>query len=200
MARLAPSPWTEERQLIASTLRRSDNEAASTLFWRMATSKRTPETATARIEAVLADAGVDIEVPTQFGTAIWTISDGVRFFAALAGGRLLPNRDTGFVLRQMRHVAPTQRWGSSGARSGNAPIALKGGWGPDPDQSARWLVEQFAILEGAKPRVIGVMARSRIAARSIKDDSAFLAGAQLLEDNAKAALELAPARSLQGDC
>lgn len=78
---------------------------------------------------------------TPFGQTGWSAGDSVRFFAALARGRLLAAGDTGYVLDLMARVIPEQRWGLGGL---DVPIVFKGGWGPDAD--GRCLVRQSGVM------------------------------------------------------
>ncbi|HWD85290.1 MAG TPA: hypothetical protein VG321_06040 [Solirubrobacteraceae bacterium] len=78
---------------------------------------------------------------TPFGQVGWRAADSVRFFAALAGGRLLSAADTRYVLDLMAQVIPEQRWGLGRLRE---PVAFKGGWGPEADGTC--LVRQSGVV------------------------------------------------------
>ncbi|MGH2805424.1 MAG: hypothetical protein ACRDL4_20665, partial [Thermoleophilaceae bacterium] len=177
-----------ERGWIRRALTRSDNEAASRLFWRMAGGRSHAQRGRTRLAAMLRRGGDrHSRVRVQFGTTVWRLADAVRVYRRLALGCLVGRRDTAYLLRLMRRVRSSERWGVPEAVPRSTPVAFKGGWGPNA--KGRWLVEQIAIVGSAPDaRIIGVMARSRRRARSLADPRAFEAGARLVERHARRAL------------
>jgi len=170
-----------ERAWLRRALTRSDNKAASRLFWRLAGGHAHPERGRARLAAMLHRAGDrTTRVRVQFGTTVWRLEDAVRVYRQLAAGCLLGQRDTRYLLQMMRQVQRSERWGVPQVAPRSSAIAFKGGWGPDSRN--RWLVEQIAILgRESHAKVIAVMARSAHRARSLEDPSAFEAGIRLVE-------------------
>jgi hypothetical protein len=106
----------------------SDNDAARRLWDSL-------DDAAGEVEAVLRRAGDDqttLEVDpdprgySSFGRTVWALPAALTFYAALARGELLPERDTERVLGAMGRIVPEQRWGL-----GRVPgVRFKGGWGP----------------------------------------------------------------------
>ena len=178
-----------ERAWLRRALTRSDNDAASKLFWRMAGGHAHPEQGRAELQATLDRAGVGpIRVRVQFGTTVWRIEDAVRFYQRLAAGCLLSERDTSSVVEMMSLVEDSERWGVPEVVRPPTTVAFKGGWGPDSDY--RWLVEQVAIVgRGDDANVIGVMAQAARRARSLTDSSAFEAGTRLVQRHAARAIQ-----------
>ncbi len=168
----------------------SDNAAAERLFDGIAAALGGPEAASRAVEDVLREAG-DVRthvvtVPTRppfsaYGQTSWTLVAGARFYAALArrcvGSAGLDAR----VLGWMAQVVPEQRWGlPDAARPRGWRVALKGGWGPDPD--GRYLVRQFGVVSGPGGRgvAVGLMARAA--------DGGFAGGTAVLGALARASL------------
>lgn len=100
---------------------------------------------------------------TPFGQTGWSAADSARFFAALAGERLLNAPDTRYVLELMERIIPEQRWGLGGV---GLPVAFKGGWGPEADGTC--LVRQSGVLLGG---ATGGTAVSIVATPPPGDDS-----------------------------
>lgn len=184
-----------ERAWLRRALTRSDNKAASRLFWRLAGGRAHPERGRARLAATLERAGDrTTRVRVQFGTTVWRLEDAVRVYRRLAAGCLLGQRDTRYLLQLMRQVQPSERWGVPQAVHPSSAVAFKGGWGPDSNR--RWLVEQIAIFgRGLDAKVIAVMARSAHRARSLEDPSAYESGIRLIERHAARAIRSPPART-----
>lgn len=78
---------------------------------------------------------------TPFGQTGWSAAESVRFFAALAEGRLLTGPATRYVFELMSRIIAEQRWGLGTL---DLPAAFKGGWGPEPDGTC--LVRQSGVL------------------------------------------------------
>lgn len=96
---------------------------------------------------------------TTWGQSVWSAAGEVQVYRALADGCLLGPHDTAYVLRLMRGVIPSQRWGAGAAGfSPVLPLAFKAGWGPDA--GGGYLVRQTAIV-GSDNRgyVVSMIAR-----------------------------------------
>jgi hypothetical protein len=108
---------------------------------------------------------------TPFGQTGWSAADSARFFAALAGERLLSAADTRYVLDLMARIVPEQRWGLGGLVG---PVAFKGGWGPEAGGTC--LVRQSGVIfrEGS-----GATAASIVAVPPPGEDS-FDAGVRIV--------------------
>ncbi len=143
-----------ERAQAEAALTASDNEAALALFDRLGELEGGTDAASAAIEAVLRRSGdSETEVNTEpspegystFGQTIWSASNSALFFRALAGGCLLDEADTEFVLSLLEDVVADQRWGLGEAEvPGGARVAFKGGWGPEP--GGGYLVRQSGVV------------------------------------------------------
>jgi hypothetical protein len=55
---------------------------------------------------------------------------------------VLSNSQTAYVIHLMEHIVPSESWGL-GSAGFSAPIAFKGGWGPESDA---YLVRQSGIV------------------------------------------------------
>jgi hypothetical protein len=143
-------------EAIEAAITRSDNDAALLLWDGL-------EDATAEVEAVLRRAG-DSETTLErdpdprgyssFGRTVWSLPAALTFYAALARGELLPQKDSERVLGAMGRIVPEQRWGL-GAITG---IRFKGGWGPSEAPEGGYEVIQVGI---AGPTVIAIAARAQ---------------------------------------
>lgn len=153
MAALDAHPGGATDTAVARAVRNSDNDAAQSLWdaWS------DPVRAATAVRSVLRSAGdTRTEVPSRrrrdgfsvFGQTEWSLAAQAEFGARLA---CLPHGRE--VVAQMRRVAPGQQWGFAdpGIAGGLREVAVKGGWGPDPDGS--YLVRQLAIVtpEGGAP-------------------------------------------------
>jgi hypothetical protein len=142
------------RQDAELALEQSDNAAAEALFSELESSHGGLVGASAAVTRTLARAG-DRQVAvnttrnadgfTTWGQTEWPAAGEVTFYRALARGCLLSGPDTAWVLGLMAGVTASQRWGA-GATGFGAPVAFKGGWGPDGDLSGGYLVRQTAIV------------------------------------------------------
>ncbi|MBB2989641.1 hypothetical protein FHR72_001104 [Mycolicibacterium iranicum] len=124
---------------MAAAITRSDNAAAEEVW----TSLGVPETAAAKVEAVLREAGVSTVVQserirpgyTAFGQTIWSLQDQATFVANAAC-----DPRSASVLNLMGQIEPGQSWGL-----GRIPGSkFKGGWGPS--ESGAYLVRQFGLV------------------------------------------------------
>lgn len=144
----------------------SDNAAAASLFSELERRLGGLAGASAAVQLTLRRAG-DAETAintapnasgfTTWGQSEWSATGAAIFYRALAQGRLLSPADTRFVLSLMSGVVPDQRWGA-GSAGFEAPVALKGGWGPESDGGH--LVRQTAIVGGGgRGHVMSMLAR-----------------------------------------
>ncbi len=142
---------------VVQSIVESDNEAADSLFEEIVEAEGGVAPASRYVQQVLEDAGdprtvVNTTPPpagfSTFGQTRWGLAQGARFYSALARGCLAPASASEKILRLMGEIDPSQRWGIGQARfRGVDRVLFKGGWGPDP--SGRYLVRQFAIVEGS---------------------------------------------------
>ena len=139
IAALRLSRSAQTRKDVTDAIRDSDNPAAARLWTRLGGG----EQASARMEAVLRDAGdTETQVPpgrsrppfSSFGQMAWRTPDAALFAANLS---CIP--DAGPVLAHMRRVTDTQQWGFWNVDG----AAVKGGWGPIDDE---YLVRQIAVV------------------------------------------------------
>jgi hypothetical protein len=183
----------QERRLAEDAIERSSNLAARRLFAIMAIDlgldgarhelQRIMEAAgdTETTVAATVDPATGV---TSLGTTEWGLVEALRFFRHLARGRLLSPSDTAYVLDLMRRVSPPDRWGIADAVPPTAPLAFKGGWGPEPD--LRWLVRQVAVVgEGDSASVLAVMVKPDLRAPTRADLRSFEAGKRLLRATAE---------------
>ena len=143
----------EARVAATRAIEQSDNAAADALFGQLEGIHGGLVAASAAVQQTLRDAGdatTDINTApnsqgfTTWGQSIWSTSAEVLFYRALAQGCLLAPNDTAYVLRLMRNVIGSQRWGAGAAGyPSTVPVAFKGGWGPE---SGGYLVRQTAIV------------------------------------------------------
>jgi hypothetical protein len=149
-------PPAELNERVAHAIAESDNEAANSLFEEIVDAEGGVAPASRYVQQVLEQAGdtqtVVNTVPppggfSTFGQTRWALAQGVRFYSALARGCLVPASASRMILRLMGEIAPSQSWGFGQAPfRGVSRVLFKGGWGPD--SSGRYLVRQFAIIEG----------------------------------------------------
>jgi hypothetical protein len=90
---------------------------------------------------------------TTFGQTEWAPGEAVKFFRALALGRLLPAAQTSYVLHLMEHIIPSESWGL-GSAGFTVPVAFKGGWGPEP--SGSYLVRQSGVIDSGSSHGLAV--------------------------------------------
>lgn len=114
---------------------------------------------------------------TTFGQTEWTPGDADRFFRALADGCLLPRSQTTYVLGLMQHIIPSESWGL-GAADFRAPVAFKGGWGPE---RSGYLVRQSGIIDPGSNRGVAVS----IIARPPAGEDSFGVGTQIVTETAQ---------------
>ncbi len=102
---------------------------------------------------------------TTFGQTEWPPGEAVRFFRALALGRLLPAAPTSYILRLMENIIPSESWGL-GSGGFTVPVAFKGGWGPLP--SGSYQVRQSGIIDPNSPGgvVVSIVAYPPVGADS----------------------------------
>jgi hypothetical protein len=153
--------------LAKRALTASDNAAAEELFADIVAAEGTVAQASDYVEQVLRQAGDRATVVNDvrsrpefsiFGQTRWSLTDGARFFRALANRCVEPFGAGEKVVGLLGRVISSQRWGAGHADFDDATTELKGGWGPGVD--GRYLVRQFAIVRTASGAgfVLGTMA------------------------------------------
>jgi len=188
---------TLDRNEIEQTIRDSDNRAARQLYDHMAM-RFGLSGADRRIEEVFDSAGeTGITIPKTglhaFGTTTWRLSDAVDLFRALNDRELASRADTRYVLRLMSRISDRDSWGLKLAYGPHAPVAFKGGWGPN---GAQWDLEQVGIVgHGDSGYVIAIMFHTN-GNSPIRD--AFLAGRSMFNAVASIIAEQIPATSSNG--
>ncbi len=143
-------------QLARSAIEQSDNAAVNTVFSALEQDDGGLAGASQQLQQTLELAGdTTTQVNTApnsqgfstFGQTEWSPSASLTFYRSLARGCLLSPSHTSYLLGLMRNVEPQQRWGA-GAAGFPVAVAIKGGWGPEPDGS--YLVRQTAVIGSAK--------------------------------------------------
>ncbi len=185
--RLAEKTVTDIDERVAAAITDSNNDAANSLFDEMVEAKGGVSQASAYVQQGLEEAGdrrtvVNTVAPADgfstYGQTLWTLSDGLRFYSALARGCLGPADASATILRLMGEITPSQSWGMGQARFRAARrVLFKGGWGPDP--AGHYLVRQFGIVEGTN----GSLA---VALMGMPADGRFDSGIQVLDQLADA--------------
>ncbi len=113
---------------------------------------------------------------TTFGQTEWAPGDAVKFFRALALGCLLPRDQTDYILNLMEHIESSESWGL-GSASFAAPVAFKGGWGPE---GGAYLVRQSGVIDPGSSRGVAVS----IVAHPPGGGDSFGTGTQMLTSTA----------------
>ncbi|MGI8557005.1 MAG: hypothetical protein ACR2ND_01640 [Solirubrobacteraceae bacterium] len=169
---LSPQEQTDARRALTE----SDNAAIEALFSTLSQLTGGLVPASAAVQHTFRRAGDKTAIVntapndqgfTTYGQSDWSLRDEIIFYRALARGCLLAPGGTNYVLRLMRDVTPSQRWGAGSAGYPTSiPLAFKGGWGPD--NSGNYQIRQTAIV-GSGDRGYGVhdarSARGRIVRR-----------------------------------
>lgn len=188
--RLAESRHESTGDLVArvtAAITESDNAAVQSLFNDIAARLGGVVPASAYVQEGLRAAGdTDTVVNTvqpaggfsTFGQTQWSLTDGLRFFRALADGCLAPQDGVQEILTLMGEITPSQRWGLGQARFAGASVQFKGGWGPDP--SGRYVVRQFGVVRatGGHGFVVGMIDKPA--------DGTFASGISVLDQLADA--------------
>ena len=184
--------------LAQAAITESDNAAAAALFDQIAAANGGVVGGSRYVQRELAAAGdthtvvntLKSDPPwSTYGQTMWSLVGGTLFYRELALRCVPPRAETNVVLGLMREITSSQRWGAGAAAwDAGTTVAFKGGWGPDT--SGRYLVRQFAIIQGAGGRgfVVGLLAKA--------GDGTFASGTQVLSQLAAAVARAAhPARS-----
>lgn len=155
-----------EQSEATQAIEASDNAAILALFSDLEQARGGVNGASDAVQSVLRASGDTSTVvatapappgaATTFGQTEWAPSDSLRFFSSLLRGCLLPHAQTEYVLGLMRNVITADRWGL-GSAGFQGPVALKGGWGPEPDGS--YLVRQDGVVgDGSSAVVVAMVA------------------------------------------
>ncbi len=179
---------SQQRSLISSALRASDNDAAMQLWDELVSRYGGSSGAARAVTQILRAAGdttttvssVGRGAFSPYGQTEWSLKAQARFMASLAASCVPGSR---YLLDQMSQVVSDQRWGLGTAGS----RAFKGGWGPGTD--GRYLVRQMGTLPVGKSTAVVTIA-------ALPSDGQFATGQQMLDRIAQWAargLALAPA-------
>jgi hypothetical protein len=181
-------------------LTQSDNQAALGLFGSLERSHGGLVGASSAVQQTLRLAGDNETVVntapnsggfTTFGQTLWSAQAATRFYRALARGCLLSPTASQYVLGLMSEVVSDQRWGFGAVSLGSAPVAFKGGWGPE--NGGPYLVRQSAIVgSGSRAYVASILAEA--GSGSFSAGTVMVTGAaQWLAQRMNAHLTTAPA-------
>ena len=164
---------SDQRSLISSALRVSDNSAAMQLWNELVSRYGSASGAAHAVTQVLTAAGdtgtsvssVGRASFSPYGQTDWSLAGQVHFMAALAGG-CVPG--SSYLLNEMSQVVADQRWGLGTVGSN----VFKGGWGPGTD--GKYLVRQMGTL----PTKGG---SSVVAMAALPNDGQFSTGQEMLD-------------------
>lgn len=146
--------WTRSAQL-TRMIRYSDNDATQALWSANGGASGVLGYVRSRVPGLAMR--VDAGHPGAWGYTYVSSRDLALLGAALMRGTLLATPDSERLLREMRNVTPSQRWGIAQAFPGRT-VALKNGWYPDSEQRS-WRVNCLGILTPpgrSKPVVLAV--------------------------------------------
>jgi hypothetical protein len=128
-----------ERELLASMIQRSDNDAATAVRDVVGDDG---------LREVARRAGMlDFAAARSWGSSRITAADQARFFYQLDA--LVPELHRPFARQLLATIIPTQRWGIPAATPPGWTVFFKGGWRP----TNGWVVNQAAFLEGPPGRL-----------------------------------------------
>jgi hypothetical protein len=155
----------EQSALARAAITESDNDAILALFSDLETDQGGLLGASAYATSLLRQVGDNRTIvatappppgyATTFGQTLWTPTEEVRFFRALALGCVLPPADTDYVLGLMREIEPSESFGLGSV--GFSQVAYKGGWGPEPGD--QYGVRQTGIIgDGDSGVVVAITA------------------------------------------
>jgi Beta-lactamase enzyme family len=128
----------DERVLLGSMIRRSDNDAASRVF---------DVVGTEGLSALAVRAGMRRFTPNAYwGFSGIAAGDQTRFFLRI--DRLIVRRHRAYAMLLLRTITPVQRWGIALVRPSGWRLYFKGGWG-----DTGWVDHQVALLTRGDERV-----------------------------------------------
>jgi hypothetical protein len=128
----------DERILLGKMIRRSDNDAASSVFEVVGTEG---------LRALAERAGMRRFTPNAYwGFSRIDAADQARFFLRIE--RLTARRHRAYALLLLRTITPAQRWGIARVRPSGWRLYFKGGWG-----DTGWVDHQVALLARGDKRV-----------------------------------------------
>lgn len=181
LARTGQSLSAEEQSDATLALEQSDNAAADALFGVLEdkhgglvpASQAVGRTLAAAGDATTVNTAPNYEGFTTWGHTVWSPTDEILFYRALARGCLLSPAGTGYVLHLMRNVIPVQRWGAGAAGYPlSVPLAFKAGWGPE-NVTEGYFVRQTAIVgSGERGYLVSMLAHP--------DDGTFTEGVAMI--------------------
>ena len=126
-------------------IRRSDNNATTRLWNRVGGAR-----AIAWIQqaARSKDTVIAPENPAWWGYTRTTAADMTALLTRMGPPRATP--PAAFVLNEMRHVVPEQRWGIPEGAPDPAGVSVKNGWFPEEDSKV-WRVHSVGFVPGPNP-------------------------------------------------
>ncbi|MGW4200516.1 serine hydrolase [Streptomyces sp. NPDC004726] len=134
---------TREKSLATAMITKSDNDSTSTLWKQLGTTK---------IQRFLTATGMTQTVPGSngyWGLTQITARDQQRLLGMLtAKGTVLTDASRAYVLKLMRAVIPSQRWGTPAGAPATAAVQVKNGW--LPRKTYGWRVHSIGAFTGTK--------------------------------------------------
>jgi hypothetical protein len=187
LARGARGLTPAEQQWAQLAVTESDNQSILNLFGDLESLEGGLSGASGYVQRLFRRSGDDQTVVatappppgavTTFGQTEWSPGESVKFFRALARGCLISRSQASYVLGLMQRIVPSESWGL-GAASFGAPVAFKGGWGPE---RSGYLVRQSGVVDPGSP---GGVAVSIVAYPPVGGDS-FGVGTQMVTQTAQ---------------
>jgi hypothetical protein len=206
MARGAAGLTSADQAWAQLAITESDNQSILDLFADLESVEGGLDGASGYVQDLLRESGdgrtiVATEPPppgavTTFGQTEWAPGEAVKFFQMLGSGCLLAPGPTHYVLNLMEHIVPSESWGL-GSASFAAPVAFKGGWGPEDQDRGAYLVRQSGIIDPGSARGFAVS----IVAHPPAGADSFGVGTEMVTEAAQwlaRELVLAPRRGI--DC
>ena len=125
-----------ERRLLGPMIKRSDNDAANTVYTRVGADA---------LYDLARDAGMErFTTQPTWGLSTITAGEQARFFFRLE--RFIPRRHRPYAMHLLTRIIPRQRWGIPPVAPAGWVLHFKGGWAGAPT----WRVNQVMLLR--KPR------------------------------------------------
>lgn len=170
--RLTPT----QRAQVTSAFTVSDNTAAASLFSSLSARTGGLVGASTAMTKVLRAGGdtrtvvstVGRSTFSTYGQTLWPVEQQAQFMSSLTRNCLVDRASTAYLLDQMGHTTPSQRFGLGTVRA----AMFKGGWGPDPD--GKYLVRQMGLLMTSSGN------RAAVAITARPPDGTYASGQALL--------------------
>lgn len=136
-----------DRGRVSAMIRYSDNNAATSL--------RAAAGGAEGVARMARDIGMrqtadSAESVYAWGSVHTTSDEQAQLMSVIAdGGKgLLDAEDCRYILDEMRHVTPEQRWGVGSLTAPDVSVAVKNGWLPS-GRYGRWAVNSIGLVQGA---------------------------------------------------